>query len=147
MKSVLFVCAQNVGRSQTAAALFNKYKHDPQIYADSAGTRVEKPGETIAERAEYSDGAKNILESLRGENIDISQSKRTLVTEDMIKKYDRVIVMAEPESIPGWLSSNPNYEYWHIEDPRYKGLEETKNTQTLIKKKVLNLIDTHSAIS
>jgi protein-tyrosine-phosphatase len=137
MNKVLFVCAQNVGRSQTAAALFNKYAKVG--HADSAGTRVEKPGETIAERAQYSNGAKNVLESLQEEDIDIAHSKRTLVTENMIKKYDKVIVMAEPDAIPGWLRDSRNFEYWQIDDPRYKGLEETKKTQALIKEKVLDL--------
>ena len=135
--NILFVCAQNVGRSQTAAALFNKYF--PESHADSAGTNVEKPGETIAGRAEYSDGAKNVIASLAEEGIDISRSIRTQVTEEMLEGYDKVVVMAEPESIPDWLSNHPKYEYWHIDDPRYKGLEETKKTQELIKKKVIEL--------
>ncbi len=141
MKLVLFVCAQNVGRSQTAAALFNKYKHDAESHAGSAGTRVEKPGETIAERTVYSDGAKNVVASLNEEGIDITGSTRTQIEPEMLDQYDKVIVMAEPESIPDWLSAAPNYEYWHIEDPRYKGLEETKKTQDLIKTKVLTILN------
>ena len=139
MKQVLFVCAQNVGRSQTAAALFNKYATG--AHADSAGTRVEKPGETIAERTEYSDGAKNVVASLAEEGVDITGSTRTQIVPEMLDRYDVVIVMAEPESVPEWLGAAPNYEYWHIEDPRYKGFEETKKTQALIKEKVLKLID------
>lgn len=138
MKRVLFVCAQNVGRSQTAAALFNKYS--PNDHADSAGTRVEKPGETIAERAEYSDGAKNVIASLAEEGIDITSNTRHLITHDSLGVYDKIVVMAEPESIPEWLSTHAKYEYWHIDDPRYKGLEETKKTQALIKGKVVELI-------
>jgi protein-tyrosine-phosphatase len=145
MKRVLFVCAQNVGRSQTAAALFNKYS--PNSHADSAGTRVEKPGETISERAEYSDGAKNVIASLAEEGVDIVNSTRRQVTHESLDEYDKVIVMAEPESIPEWLSTHPKYEYWHIEDPRYKGLEETKKTQSLIKGKVIELIQQMSGMS
>ena len=94
MKLVLFVCAQNVGRSQTAAALFNKYKHDAESHAGSAGTRVEKPGETIAERTVYSDGAKNVVASLNEEGIDITGSTRTQIEPEMLDQYDKVIVMA-----------------------------------------------------
>lgn len=122
-----------------AAALFNKYSESG--HADSAGTKVKNPGETVRERAEYSDGAKNVIAALREEGIDITTSKRQQVTPEMLDDYDKVIVMAEPESIPEWLSAHPKYEYWHIEDPRYKGFEETKKTQGLIKEKVLGLIE------
>lgn len=135
---VLFICAQNVGRSQTAMALFNKYH--PGSHADSAGTNVEKPGETIAERAEYSDGAKHVLICLQEEGLDISHSVRTPVTPEMLDHYDRIINMAEPEKTPDWLRDHPNYEYWEIEDPRYKSLEETVKMQRLIKEKVLQLV-------
>lgn len=141
MEKVLFVCAQNVGRSQTAAALFNKYRTSDDVVAESAGVRVEKPGETIAERMEYSDGAKNVVACLTEEGIDILTHTRKPVERDRLDDYARIIVMAEPELVPDWLSSHPNYEYWYVEDPRYKGLEETKKTQELIKSKVFELIE------
>lgn len=134
---VLFVCAQNVGRSQTAAALFNKYF--PGSHADSAGTNVEKPGETIAERAEYSDGAKHYIECLGEEGIDITKNVRTPVTPEMIENYDRVINMAEPEKTPEWLSENKKVEYWEIADPRYRSIEYTKKMQAELKKRILAL--------
>ena len=140
MKKVLFVCAQNVGRSQTAAALFNKYRTNDEVAADSAGVRVEKPGETIAERTEYSDGAKNVVACLADEGIDITKNTRKSVEQGELDQYDKIVVMAEPELVPDWLSAHPSYEYWYVEDPRYKGLEETKKTQEFIKSKVLALI-------
>lgn len=140
MKRVLFVCAQNVLRSQAAAVLFNKYRTRDDVLADSAGVRVEKPGETIAERMEYSDGAKNIVASLAKEGFDITHHTRRSVEQDELDAYDRIVVMAEPELVPDWLSAHKDYEYWYIEDPRYKGLEETKKTQELIKSRVLSLI-------
>jgi protein-tyrosine-phosphatase len=135
--NVLFICAQNVGRSQTAAALFNKYH--PNDHAGSAGTNVEKPGETIAERAEYSDGAKHVLTCLQEEGLDISQSVRTPVTPEVLNYYDRIINMAEPEKTPDWLRDHPKYEYWEIEDPRFKSLEETVKMQAEIKRRIQEL--------
>lgn len=137
---VLFVCAQNVLRSQAAAALFNKYRTRDDVSADSAGVRVEKPGETITERMEYSDGAKNVVACLAEEGIDITKNTRKSVEQSELDTYDRIVVMAEPELVPDWLSAHEKYEYWYIEDPRYKGLEETKKTQELIKSRVLSLI-------
>jgi predicted protein tyrosine phosphatase len=38
MKKVLFACVHNAGRSQMAAALFNRYVHPKKVAAVSAGT-------------------------------------------------------------------------------------------------------------
>jgi hypothetical protein len=47
--------------------------------------------------------------------------------------------MAEPNKTPEWLSSHPKVEYWEIEDPRFKSLEETQKMQAEIKQRVLLL--------
>ena len=139
MKSVLFVCKYNVGRSQMAAGLFNKYATDG--HADSAGTQVDAPGETIADRASYVDAANNVIDVMKEEGVDISQCVRTQISKEMMPNYEKIIVMAEPETIPSWLSDAEGYEYWEIADPRGKGYEETKITRDLIKDKVIEFIE------
>lgn len=134
---VLFVCTQNVGRSQMAAALFNKYASTG--HADTAGTKVEKEGQTIAERAEESEGARNVLQVLHEEGVDASSLSRSQVTTEMLDSYDKIVVMAEKDTIPEWLSAHPKFEYWEIKDPRYWGIEATRNTRELIKQKVLRI--------
>src|SRR5882672_5024442 len=99
---VLFVCWQNVSRSQMAAALYNQLTgtHD----ADSAGTQVEKPGETLGERHDRLGGTVAI-EALQREGIDISKNRKTQLTREMLDGYDHIISMADASLSPGWLLS------------------------------------------
>ena len=136
---ILFVCAQNVGRSQMAAALFNKYSRTAE--ADSAGTNVQEPGQRIGERAQISEGANNVLRVLDEENLDIRANERRPLTEDMLAGYDKIIVMAEQETVPAYLKNSAKTEYWRIDDPRHKGLDATRQTRDEIKAKVLQLIE------
>jgi protein-tyrosine-phosphatase len=113
---VLFVCKGNVGRSQMAAALFNKMS---KIKASSAGTNVK---EDEAQKIKEIPLAKPVIESMKKEGIDVSENTRTQVTPEMLKNFDKVIVMAEPDSVPEYLSKSNKVEFWNIENP--KGMDE-----------------------
>lgn len=132
---VLFVCAQNVARSQAAAALYNKYH--PGSHASSAGTNVEKPGETIAERAQYMDSAGYMMDCLTDEGMDISHNVRTSVTPEMLGSYDQIINMAQPELAPSWLKDDQRVEYWEVPDPKGKGRDDVKHVYEQVKKLVI----------
>ncbi len=127
---VLFVCWANVGRSQMAAALYNKMTgtHD----AESAGTEVSRPGKTLQERRDRRGGTFVIDVMSEEEGIDISQNTRTQLAEGMLSNYDLVINMAQPEYTPGWLKDHPNYVYWPIDDPGGKGKEATVRAKSEI---------------
>lgn len=139
--NVLFICAQNVGRSQMAAELFNKLS--TKGHADSVGTTVESPGQTLGERAVHSDGAKHVLTVLDEEEINVRNNKRTLLTEDMLSTYDYVGVMAERDTWPAYLAEGTKVVYWDIADPRFKGLETTRKTRDEIKQRVAAFIQQH----
>lgn len=113
---ILFVCRGNVGRSQMAAALFNKYS---KIKTFSAGTKVfDKEGQKLKEIPL----AKPVIKFMREKGINIAESTRTQLTPEMIKKFDKIIVMAEPETIPEYLSRSNKIEFWDIKDP--KGMDD-----------------------
>jgi hypothetical protein len=57
---------------------------------------------------------------------------------DMASKYTKLIVMAEIDTLPGWLRELPNVRYWQVEDPQGKKLGEVRHIRNKIKK----LIDT-----
>lgn len=138
--NVLFVCTQNVGRSQMAAALFNSLTGH-EAHADSAGTRVgDEAGQTLAERAIQHEGAQHVLTVMREEGIDIRGRKRRNISEDLLDTYDEIVVMAEPDTIPKYLHDHPRAVYWDVPDPRFKGLDGARATRDDLKRRVVDLI-------
>ena len=134
---ILFVCWANVGRSQMAAAFYNKFTSTDT--SSSAGTDVDYAGETLLERRNRMGGTYTI-EAMKEEGIDLSDSKRTLVTKEMIKEYDKIINMAQLEYTPEWLSNSPNYIRWEVSDPGGKNLELTLTARDIVKFKVSELL-------
>jgi protein-tyrosine-phosphatase len=131
---VLFVCQYNVGRSQMAAAMYNKLTSSSD--AESAGTEVEKPGQTLLERTKERGGASHVIDVMQEEGIDVSNNSRRQVTKPMIKQYDQIISMADKNHTPEWLLKASNYVYWHIPDPMTKNYDETVRAKTHIESKI-----------
>ncbi len=136
--NVLFVCDHNRGRSQMAAAFYNKYSSDG--HADSAGTNVLTPGQTIEQRAAVSEGSKHLLATMDEESLDIRHQIQKPIDKHMVNKYDKIVVMAEKKSIPDYVKTSSKYEYWQVEDPQSKGPEKTQEVKNIIKRRVQNLI-------
>lgn len=130
----LFICRANVGRSQAASALFNKYFN---AQSRSAGTMVDMPGELLSQR----EGAKNIITTLGEYGVDISSCYRTQLTEDMANSFDKLVVLAEPAAIPDWLRTNPRAIFWDVQDTKAQDLEATRRIVGEIAKKVQELSD------
>ncbi len=132
---ILFVCRGNVGRSQMAAGLLKKMFPEYEIF--SAGTKVtDKEGNGRHGNMLTSvEGSIKVIEVLKEEGVDISNAKMIKISEgDLENNYDRIVVMAEPENIPEWLSKHPNYVYWEVEDPKGTNLEFHRKTRDEIKK-------------
>ena len=111
MKKILFVCHQNVGRSQVAMELYRQ--HGGQ--ADSAGTAVDAPQTTLAERPR----AATIVKVMRDDYaIDMINNVRRQITQEMAAPYEELVVMAEPETWPEWLKTDKRVVYWPIDDPK-----------------------------
>jgi protein-tyrosine-phosphatase len=123
---VLFVCRSNVGRSQMAMEFYNQlYPGD----ATSAGTMVDIPGQKLKERGP----AVEVVLAMKELGIDMSENVRMQLSPEMTNQYDRVVVLAEPESIPNYLESAPNVEIWDVEDARGKTVEQAKVIRDQIK--------------
>ena len=106
----LFVCKQNVGRSQAAMELW-RLKGSGET--GSAGSAVDSPDTTLAERP----GAVNIVNIMREDyGVDMIQNVRKQITKELAAPYDRLIVMAQPETWPEWLRTDPRVTYWEVED-------------------------------
>jgi protein-tyrosine-phosphatase len=125
-KTVLFVCVENSGRSQMAEGLFRKYA--PRGYtALSAGT---KPSGQINPLA---------IQVIKEYDIDISNQKSKIITEDMIRNATVRVNMGctDKESCPALFIHN--LIEWGIEDPKDKPIEKMREIRDDIERRVRQL--------
>ena len=127
MKKVLFVCVENAGRSQIAEGFFKKLA--PSEYEGiSAGT---KPVSEINPL---------VVQAMKEVDIDISDNKSKLVTNEMIEESDSVVNMGcmDKESCPALFVED--VADWDIEDPKGKSIEEIRKIRDTIETKVKKLV-------
>ena len=136
---VLFVCHQNVGRSQMAKAFYNTLtgSHD----ADAAGTVVHEQGQTLQERKRTS-SSKNffVLDAMAEKGIDISQATREQLTREKLSNFNLVVSMESKKETPQWLLESPKYIFWDVPDPRGQELERTREIRDDIEARVTDLL-------
>jgi arsenate reductase len=125
-KTMLFVCAENAGRSQMAEGFFRKYA--PEGYEPvSAGT---KPVSQINPLA---------IQVMDEIGIDTSKQKSKDLTEDMIRNSDKVINMGcmDKDFCPTLFI--PKVIDWGIEDPKGKPIEQVREIRDEIVRRIKEL--------
>ena len=128
MKTVLFVCVHNAGRSQMAEAFFNSMA-EGKARAASAGTQPADEVNPIA--------AKVMKEAY----IDISGKKPKMLTLEMLQSAGRVITMGCGDDPAGICPARiVETEDWDLEDPKGKSVEKVREIRDTIKAKVINLL-------
>jgi arsenate reductase (thioredoxin) len=126
-KTILFVCIENVGRSQMAEGFFNKYA--PKGYkAISAGTEPVSQINPLA------------VEVMREVGIDIGNQKSKAITEDMTRNSAKIVNMGcmERESCPTLFLHN--FLDWNIEDPKDKPIGKVEEIRNEIDQRVKELV-------
>ena len=126
MKTVLFVCIHNSGRSQMAEAFFNKMTNGKAV-AISAGTQpAAQVNSTVAATMSEVD-------------LDISNHKPELLTPEKLESADRVMTMgcSVEEVCP---ASFAPFEDWKLEDPEGQPIEKVREIRDEIKARVEVLI-------
>ena len=127
MKKVLFACVENAGRSQMAEGFFRKIA--PDAYQGiSAGT---KPVSEINPL---------VVQAMKEIDIDISDNKSKLITNEMIEESDSVVNMGcmDKESCPALFVED--VADWDIEDPKGKSIEDVRRIRDSIELKVKELV-------
>jgi arsenate reductase (thioredoxin) len=133
MKTVVFVCVHNAGRSQMAEAFFNQMAQG-KGGAISAGTQ---PGGQVNPV---------VVTAMREAGIDISQNKPQMLTLEMIEKADKMITMGCGADAGGLCpASFTETEDWVLDDPKGKTLPEVRLIRDEIKKRVSELLENITA--
>ena len=131
---LLFVCRGNVGRSQMATTIYNSIHPNG---SDSAGTVVVNfPGETVGAVGE---GSNNIITAMKEIGFDITNNPRDVIDEKSLSKYDKIIIMAEHDSVQDYLKNSPKSEFWDVENPKGMNLEDTRIVRDIIAQKIKQL--------
>jgi protein-tyrosine-phosphatase len=107
---VLFVCNANISRSQAAEAIFN-HLAEGRHTAISAGTRV---GSDEGQKLKDRHGAAGMVTHLKEIDIDPSEQGRNQLTQNMLTDVDKIIMMADPDTIPEYLLDDPRVIFWKI---------------------------------
>lgn len=127
MKTILFVCVENAGRSQMAEGFFNKYA-PPGYRAVSAGT---KPADQINPLA---------VQAMMEAGIDISGQKSKIITDEMIRNSTKAVNMGcmDRSDCPLLFLNDP--VDWAIEDPKGKPIERVREIRDDIERRVKELV-------
>lgn len=128
MKTVLFVCVHNSGRSQMAEAYFNLLAKG-KAKSLSAGTQPANDVNPV------------VVEAMKEIGIDISGNRPKALTVDMIEKADRMITMGcGAEASEVCPASFIETEDWALEDPHGKPIETVRKIRDEIKERVTDLL-------
>jgi arsenate reductase len=128
MRTVLFVCVHNAGRSQMAAAFFNQLAHG-RAEAASAGTAPADAVNPV------------VVEAMKEVGLDISAAKPRLLDIDMIMGAEKMITMgcgAEAEGL--CPASFTDTEDWQLDDPHDQPIEKVRPIRDEIKRRVERLV-------
>ena len=136
MKTILFVCIHNSGRSQMAEAFFNllaKGKDGPfdklRVNGISAGTQ---PGEKVNPV---------VAEAMKEIGIDISGNKPKALTLEMVEQADRMITMGCGDDAAGLCPAKIiETEDWELDDPKGKSLEQVRKIRDEVRTRVIKLL-------
>jgi protein-tyrosine-phosphatase len=123
---VLFVCVQNAGRSQMAAALLERYAKG-RVRVRSAGS---EPAETVHPA---------VVEALAEVGIDISAEVPKALTDEAVREADAVVTMGCGDACP--VYPGKRYLDWELEDPAGKSLEDVRRIRDEIDRRVRALTD------
>ncbi len=126
MSTVLFVCLQNAGRSQIAAALFERAAASRHA-ALSAGT-------TPAERVHP-----EVVQVMRELGVDLADRTPRLLTRELAERADVVVTMGCGDACP--YIPGKRYVDWDLPDPAGRPLGEVRATRDEIERRVEDLLD------
>jgi arsenate reductase len=125
MDVVIFACVHNAGRSQMAAAWFNKMSDRTKARAISAGTQ---PGERVHPE---------VVDVMREEGIDLAGIKPQFLTEELARQGTLLVTMGCGEACP-YVPGLKKLD-WPLRDPKGQPIEEVREIRDEIRQRVTDL--------
>jgi arsenate reductase (thioredoxin) len=126
MKTVLFACVHNAGRSQMAAALFNLEADPAKARAVSAGT---EPGPRVHPE---------VVEAMKELGVDLSGGAPRKLTLELAREAALLVTMGCGEACPA--VPGLRREDWPLEDPKGKPVERVREIRDDVRARVSRLI-------
>ena len=126
MTTVIFACVHNAGRSQMAAAFFNRLADPTQARAVSAGTQ---PGERVHPE---------VVDVLAEKGIDVAQAKPQKLTEALAREAQLLITMGCGDQCP--IVPGLARDDWPLEDPKGKPTDRVRQIRDDIEARVRTLL-------
>ncbi len=126
MKTVIFACVHNAGRSQMAAAFFNALANSTKARALSAGTQ---PGERVHPEVQA---------AMAEVGIDVSGAKPQRLTDELARGAFMLVTMGCGEAcphVPGLQRDD-----WPLEDPKGKSVERVRQIREEVRSRVSALL-------
>lgn len=127
MKTVIFACIHNAGRSQMAAAFFNRIADSGKARAVSAGT---KPANHVHPE---------VVTAMREIGIDLAGAVPRTLTAELADDGDRLVTMGCGDTCP-YVPGVP-VDDWPIEDPKGKTREQVRGIRDGIRERVEAMIE------
>jgi len=126
MKTYVFACIHNAGRSQMAAAWLRQLANPAKAQAVSAGT---EPGTQVHPV---------VLEAMKEVGVDLSSAKPQKLTDDLARGASMLITMGCGEACP--VVPGLRREDWPLEDPKGKTMERVREIREEIRGRIQELI-------
>ena len=127
MKTVLFACVHNAGRSQMAAAWFNTLADRSKARAISAGT---DPGPRVHPE---------VITAMREVGVDLVGASTTKLTPQLAEHAHWLVTMGCGDECP--YVPGAKRDDWPLEDPKGKSIERVREIRDELRDRVQALIE------
>lgn len=126
MNVVLFACVHNAGRSQMAAAWFNRLADPAKARAVSAGT---DPGSRVHPE---------VINAMNEVGVDLSKAGTTRLTTEVAQQAQMLITMGCGDQCP--VVPGVRRDDWPLEDPKGKPIAQVRAIRDDIRQRVEALL-------
>jgi len=126
VKTIIFACVHNAGRSQMAAAFFTQLANPALARAVSAGTQ---PGERVHPE---------VVEAMREVGVDLAGAKPRLLTAELAEGAQWLITMGCGDECP--VLPGLRRDDWPLPDPKGQARERVREIRDEVRARVARLL-------